>query len=146
MSWFTQMVEKFKTSWSLITHVTNSLSQQKVQGQKSPFADTIQLLVMCLHSLFFFFSVNYIQPTTSPSTPFLSTRRRYHLSKSSLAWNKKKCLNMLASLFSNLFFQLDDSNDKIDQMYRFHLQIWEVISQAHLTQYFCSSSATEVTS
>lgn len=50
------MVEKFKTSWSLITHVTNSLSQRKVQGQKSPFADTIQLLVMCLHSLFFFFS------------------------------------------------------------------------------------------
>lgn len=49
------MVEKFKTSWSLITHVTNSLSQRKVQGQKSPFADTIQLLVMCLHSLLFFF-------------------------------------------------------------------------------------------
>ena len=128
---------------------------------------------MCLHCHFFFQSISFNPQLHLPHHSFLQGGGTIWAKAHWHEWNKKNCFNMLARLFSNFFFQLDDSNDnwererereyvkkqkipsyirevlginhKIDQIFRFYLQIWDGISQAHLTL-FLQFSATEVTS
>jgi hypothetical protein len=67
---------------------------------------------------FLFWLINYaktqwvlnLQPHIPPCSFY--KKRRYHLSWSSLAWNRTNCFKMLARSSSNLFFQLNDIIEK----------------------------------
>ena len=104
------MVEKFKKSWSLISHVTNSLSQRKVQARSLP----LQILFnysLCVCIIIFFQSISFNPKLHLPHHSFLQGGGTIWVKAHWHERNKKNCFNMLARLFSNFFFQLDDSND-----------------------------------